>query len=399
VARLNEETFLLDCARPALDPARIERVKALISSDLDWEYIRRVAVHNGVTPLVYATLKTLSLTEQIPPATLQTLRSEFFGNFQHTLKLTNELLRLLSLLEKNNVRAMPYKGPALASLLYEQVWLRQYVDLDLLIREGEMNRAMEVLSEAGYKPLAEPAQEFEPIRNDKAYTLARQDGGVIVELHWDITGRLSFVSSNFDVQQIWKNAQPHILRSHEILVPSPEDHFMILSIHASQHCWERLCWICDIAELIRTHPDLNWDRILTRARHLRIERLILMSVLLANTLLGAPLPAAIASRLKADSVPQSLAPTVRAWIFRESSAPLSVFETYPFSLSVRESLRDRARVLRAMIRFRMRPSTRDKVVDLPGPLKPLYVLVRPFRLAAEYGFGPIKQLLRVLMKS
>ena len=67
-----------------------------------------------------------------------------------------------------------------------------------------------------------------------------------------------------------------------MLALAPEDSLLILCVHANKHQWSRLGWICDIAEMLRSHPDLNWPVVMEQARMLRSERMLLLGLLLAR---------------------------------------------------------------------------------------------------------------------
>ena len=56
------------------------------------------------------------------------------------VELTRELARIMACLENHSVDAIPYKGPALAQAIYGDVAMRQFSDLDILIRVSESNR-------------------------------------------------------------------------------------------------------------------------------------------------------------------------------------------------------------------------------------------------------------------
>ena len=51
----------------------------------------------------------------------------------------------------------------------------------------------------------------------------------------------------------------------------------------------QLAKICDIAELVRVYPQLDWAQLLRQARRLGGERMLLYSLRLANNLLGTVL--------------------------------------------------------------------------------------------------------------
>jgi len=49
-------------------------------------------------------------------------------------------------------------------------------------------------------------------------------------------------------------------------VLAPEDEFLYLSIHAAGHRFVRLSWLCDMQLLLRRHPNLDWTKVIIRAR-------------------------------------------------------------------------------------------------------------------------------------
>ena len=80
---------------------------------------------------------------------------------------------------------------------------------------------------------------------------------------------------------------------------SAEDLLFSLCVHGSRHLWERLGWICDVAELISRH-DLRLDALLKRAATADTERMFLLGLHLAERLLDAPLPAEVKRRCDSD---------------------------------------------------------------------------------------------------
>ena len=68
----------------------------------------------------------------------------------------------------------------------------------------------------------------------------------------------------------------------------PEDLLLVLCLHGSKHCWERLAWICDVAELIGANPELDWNEIMRRSAALNIEKAVMLGLDLASELVDAP---------------------------------------------------------------------------------------------------------------
>ena len=175
-----------------------------------------------------------------------------------------------------------------------------------------------------------------------------------------------------------------------------EDTFLVLSAHAAKHAWGRLRWICDLAELIRTNRDLDWDDILGCAREAGpiAERTLLTSVLLSDRLLNAGAPAELlaadngykAVRATTDQVSAGLAKTSDDW---PMWWPRS-FETDHQFLAMLDGPLARVRYFArfGVLRVSM-PDAKDRAaVDLPSGLDFLYYLSRPFRMFREYGLRP-----------
>ena len=52
---------------------------------------------------------------------------------KQNMLMTSELIKVLKILEENNIEAISFKGPVLSQLAYGDVVSRQYCDLDILI--------------------------------------------------------------------------------------------------------------------------------------------------------------------------------------------------------------------------------------------------------------------------
>src|SRR3989441_7310819 len=163
-----------------------------------------------------------------------------------------------------------------------------------------------------------------------------------------------------------------------------EDLMLVLCAHGTKHRWERLEWICDVAELLRSTPGLDLDGGLERARDLGVHRMVLLALRLARDLLDAPLPDTVARRAQADGGVARLAAQVQSALFRHTPGPpRDRAELSPFHLRAQERWRDR---LRYCARVALTPTPGDWAwLRLPDALYPLYYVVRPIRLAVKYG--------------
>jgi hypothetical protein len=207
-------------------------------------------------PLLYWNLHA-TCPEAVPETSLDQLRRRFNANSVRNLFLIRELLTLLSLLEKRGIPAIPYKGPVLAAAVYGNFALRQFGDLDILVREQDAVRAKDLLLSQGYWLQYQPPTGYEAVFRHfrQTYDLVRGDGQVFVELHWNVISWPLFFSP--DSAFVWERLELVSLAGMPARKLAPEDVLSLLYVHGAKHFWTRLGWICDVAALVRTYPGIN----------------------------------------------------------------------------------------------------------------------------------------------
>jgi hypothetical protein len=317
---------------------------------MDWDYLIQTASTHGVKPLVCRHLSNVC-----PEALPHDVRGQLNRFAQvHAFKnlfMTRELTRISGVLEQNGIAVLPWKGPVLAATAYDDVALRQFSDLDILVREQDALRAKDLLLSLGYRLYYEkPAEEeaaFHALR--KVYELVRNDGRVMVELHWAITSR-TFPFA-LDPAVLWAGAETVPLEGTPVLNLSPEHSLLVLSVHGAKHHWGKLMWICDIAEVVRSYSDkIDWDRLMAQARALGAARILCLALFLARDLLGAGVPEDVWQQVNAEPKVAWLAAQVRQGLF--SGGPLMAVERPAFYIQLRERAQDRLRC-RAYLGYRL----------------------------------------------
>jgi hypothetical protein len=170
-------------------------------------------------------------------------------------------------------------------------------------------------------------------------------------------------------------------------------------VHGAKHRWERLGWLCDVAEIVRSPKGLNWDQAIESAARVGAERILLLGLSLANELLGAAPPADVAKAIQRDVVVQGLATQVKEWLFSEAPVTLDLGEREQFFMRLRERRADRLRVALKQAKLYLALTLRDdETLTVPSYFRwSLYVL-RPFRLAWQYGFTPFKRFCKGLLQ-
>ena len=249
---------MLCCARTRSTPQMRVRVRELATQDVDWQAFLQLVASHGVRPLLYETLHG-SCWEALPEWVRHELAHFYSANSAKNRFLTCELLRILQLFEDENILAVPFKGPVLAAVLYGNLALREFVDLDILVREQDIPKARQILANHGYQSNVKSANITPDASNDELYSPST---GTVVELHWQFSPR-RFISV-LPAQQVWKNVESIEILGRQVWSFSSQDTFLFLAAHGAKHSWSALKWLCDLAEFIRSNPELDWPRLFKR---------------------------------------------------------------------------------------------------------------------------------------
>jgi hypothetical protein len=385
-----EAELILCCARTQPNAQTTERIRVLLERELDWPTLVGTALVQRVAPLLYTWLSTIR-PEAVPTGVLADLEARFLANAERDLLLVAELPRVMTAFESRGVRAIPFKGPLIAAALYQNLALRRFYDLDILVHPYDVLGAKDALRSLGYRQ--------EGFAGAWEWHFMEERGRWPVDLHERVTPRYFPSPASFD--ELWEKLEPVSLQDIPILTLAPAHLLLVLSLQLAKdcrQCKQRLAQICDAAELVRTYPDLDWEFILQRARAIGILRIVLLELQLVNHLLDAPLPEGVLQAVRADRRVRSLADRVNARLFPRPGAPVQAVRAEPgihrvdsgFYLSSRERLRDKAGYVfeRAGVRLLplITPTDRDRrFVALPRALAFLYYLVRPVRVLVQWA--------------
>jgi hypothetical protein len=374
-----EFQLLLVCCGQSSKGERAERIREILHHPLDWERLVQLATDQGVTPQLY---RALSASAVAPANALQLVQKRYEANARQTLWLTRELLRILAHLEGHGIKTLPYKGPVLAEILYGNVALRQFSDLDVLIHAADVPKTKAALLELGYEPTLDLTQREERAYLNSGYEYAfdSSHGQNLLEIQWQILPR--FYSVGFDMDKLFARATSLSLGGRSLPTLCPEDLMLVLCVHAAKHAWVRLSWLCDISELARS---VDWIAIQKYARRLGVQRIVAVTFILANRLLGTAMSNPVSEQIKEDPELEHLVSKILPIITHEAEHDTESIAYFRLMTDLRERWRDRFRFLS---RLAFTPSVGEwSAIRLPGPLFPLYRIVRLMRLTARFRRG------------
>lgn len=384
-----EWEILLLCARSRPEPRCDARLRVLLAQPPDWGRLIKMAWINRMIPLLHWHL--LRLGAAMPEWTITHLAEARDRNEDRGRRLMERFAALVDALDAAGIPMITFKGPTLEALAYAETGQRECADIDLLVREPDLARIVPVIERLGYRldDKLGPLEERIFRGYHFAYEFTDPSGAANIDVHWRLLPATWSIPIDYD--GLWQRSGTTRIAGRTVRVLADEDLLFYLALHSTKERWLRLRMVCDIAELLRARPALNWDHALAAAAAQGGRRILLYAAYLAATWLDAPVPQAVLALAEADPLIERFERDL--WhFFQIGEEDFSrLFDLSSFRFRVLDRTVDRVGyVVRTLATPRL---VHTQIVRLPAALAPVYV---PLKLAHDYVVLPLWKLVRRL---
>ena len=239
---------------------------------VDGERLLALARWHSVRPHLLSSLKDRA------EGWVSELRQECLDITVSNLINTQETIRIIKILEENQIPVYAYKGCAWAEWLYGNLGQREFGDIDLLVGVESFQSALSLVSQAGYSPdpyriyliNGAPSIREAFLRTDYHIPMLRKVSKstleFTLEMHWQVAyPRLNFhfPSSEWSDFESFQRIQNESLRSF-----SNEYQFLLLLMHhGGKERWSKLKYLTDLkAYLARYGSVTDWESVMEMAR-------------------------------------------------------------------------------------------------------------------------------------
>ncbi len=350
-------------------------LRSLADSVSDWDQLVDLALQHQVLPMLFARLADLE--PAVPTGVLDRICREYDRIVLHNLANAAELIAVLQTFEREGIQAMPFKGVVLAASAYGDLLKRPGGDLDVLVRQADLAFGANVLRDRGYEletPVLADGRPKDPKVHE--YKFRRRSDGRELELRWRLDLNWGRYGRDLGIDWVWPHHATAMLAGAAVPVFNPDVSLLVLCMHGCKHDWSRLIWVCDVANVIASSPELNWHAVIDEAKRLGLRRAVGLGVLLSERVLKASIPAFVLGQFEGDKATRRLADHFAINLIENPGMGPSGRIPHGFQLL---DFQDRLKLLLSL--DFLRPNERDRaVVDLPQWLCPLYYLLRPIRL-------------------
>lgn len=194
--------------------------------ELDPDLLARMAFTHNLEPLLFALGRDGRLPPgDVPAALAARWEKIYFQNYVFNERLLASLERLLDGVRRSGLAVAVFKGPVTAARAYGDPALRIMHDVDLLVRERDLEPLCRLAREAGYDAAAETS----------VYHLALADPrlGLGLELHFDLYGFLAERAAL--LESVLAAPATISLDGRELPAPPPEEGLLLEVAHLVNH--------------------------------------------------------------------------------------------------------------------------------------------------------------------
>lgn len=207
----------------------------------------------GLTGAVFEALKNSGRLEETPKdIRARLVESRLAGKWIHLL-VDAELARVFQKLSALGIRALLFKGGALAHLLYPEPWLRLGCDSDIFIRFRDRERVENALLGLGYRRHQGVSGDL--LMKQASYSRDKDGYPVVLDVQWDFS-QAQVLSGLLSFDDLYKGSREVPAIGPHARTFSKADSLVLACAHWVGHLTGRkLIWLFDIHLLVESLTD------------------------------------------------------------------------------------------------------------------------------------------------
>ena len=197
---------------------------------------------------LYGVAKTFDMThlcgsalKKIKPSVSENVLTPFYNEFAVSVfrnrRLTDELRQISELFENEGIDHIALKGSVIRAY-YPEPWMRTSCDIDVLVHEEDLDRAVALFEQKGYK--SEPKKSHDV----SLYSV----GGIHIELHYETVEEEYAANANTILSNIWDHTVPQSIGSAHMLLTDEMFYFYHIA-HMAKHLENGGCGIRPFLDL------------------------------------------------------------------------------------------------------------------------------------------------------
>ncbi|MDD3544764.1 MAG: nucleotidyltransferase family protein [Kiritimatiellae bacterium] len=265
-------------------------------SDASLHSLFQQAREQGVGTYMYPWLAAQKVFSETHPQAaekpLAAWRDAFLRNLVRSDLIRQVLQPTLTRLTRAGIETIVLKGAWLGATVYDDPAQRTMSDIDLLVREADIEAAHRELTQVGF------TADKDTLHNRFAYEQRYSHTGLPLplELHWHVTSALTPAAPVPDIEAVWQNAVDSVWHNVPVKALPPADQLAHQAQHILHHLFAApLRAYLDIALLLKKHGGgLSPSDLAESSARWRTGRALPFLLNMTSALLETPLPSQLA---------------------------------------------------------------------------------------------------------
>jgi hypothetical protein len=279
-----EYEILLAAGHVDPDEDQQTRLAELMAGGFDQDHLGRLAREEGMSGLLYKSLKKAGILGFLGHRRMQQLQSFYYRTVQHNLQVVQDLKHILQHSNEKEIQVVLLQGVVLLEKVYKDIGLRPLTDIDLWVLPEKRAVFDSLLQQLGYQP-------------DPVYPSTFKKDPIIIDINshilWAdrIKSRERLLAKNQHV--IHDSIEVFSFEGRPAGCLNAVDQVFYLSLHAFKHSVSRLVWLVDIKQSVSGWQTSHWEALLERAAELGQLNIVYDMLYLIARLFRLKLPAEI----------------------------------------------------------------------------------------------------------
>ena len=244
-------------------------------SSTDWFQITASARQHFLSGLLFKAVRRGKLESALPQRAWATVHADYYAHVTRNLVLLNHAEALIEETRRFGAPLLFLRGSAFGGWLYDNPSLRPMTDLDILVREQDVETLLPIASMLGYESFG---------RTKHSFSLRHHDSGTYLELHTSLTSCPNYIG--ITTEELLARSVTTSSESGTARTLATEDHLLHSSLCGGfQHGFRQLAInACDIYLLAR-RAELDWESFFKRVSTPRLAPFVYGGLSLSQAIL------------------------------------------------------------------------------------------------------------------
>ncbi|MFH0860918.1 MAG: nucleotidyltransferase family protein [Candidatus Altiarchaeota archaeon] len=290
-----EQTLILTLING--DEKAILESRGKLEDGVNWEWMLKFSANNMIVPILYQRLKGCE-SKDVSGHVIQKLRVQTAYTSMKNILIEKDVRTVLTALNEKKLDVILLKGLMLQEKVYANNIVRQMADVDLLIREGDLDKVENVLYKNGFTfdtntlDIGRTSREACLKNGDRDFPYIKKSTGTKIELRWHFLEQ--YDPFKIKMEEIWRRAEKTRICGTDTLILSPEDLVIYQCLHLSyKHIYYSTPFrgLMDVSESVKRYSkELDWNRLAKTCKEWEVASFVYHPLKLAKELMNAPVP-------------------------------------------------------------------------------------------------------------